>query len=129
MLIGSTRVVRVFASPEPVDLRLGFDGLFALARDALRQDPMSGDLYLYLNRPRTRCKVLFWDGTGLCIFQKRLARGRFANLFARAAAGGPATIALTASELALFIEGASRVVAASPRAILPKNVIAKGDAI
>jgi transposase len=124
MLIGSSRVVRVFASPEPVDLRLGFDGLFALARDALQQDPMSGDLYLYVNRPRTRCKVLFWDGTGLCIFQKRLARGRFANLFARTEER-TATITLTASELALFIEGASRVVAASPRALSPQNVIAK----
>jgi transposase len=128
MLIGSTRVVRVFASPEPVDLRLGFDGLFALARDALRQDPMSGDLYLFLNRPRTRCKVLFWDGTGLCIFQKRLARGRFANLFGRAE-NGAATIALTSSELALFVEGASRVVAASPRALTLQNVIAKSSEI
>lgn len=128
MLIGSTRVVRVFASPEPVDLRLGFDGLFALARDALRQDPMSGDLYLFLNRPRTRCKVLFWDGTGLCIFQKRLARGRFANLFGRAD-NGAATIVLTSSELALFVEGASRVVAASPRALTLQNVIAKSSEI
>ena len=67
MLIGSTRVVRVFASSAPVDLRKRFDGLFALARDGLGQDPMSGDLYLYVNRHRTRCKVLFWDGTGLCI--------------------------------------------------------------
>lgn len=124
MLIGSTRVVRVFASSAPVDLRKGFDGLFALARDGLGQDPMSGDLYLYVNRHRTRCKVLFWDGTGLCIFQKRLARGRFANLFAP-----PNTpcevVSLTASELNLFIEGASAVIACSPREIRPTNIVVK----
>jgi transposase len=123
MLIGSTRVVRVFASSVPVDLRKGFDGLFALARDGLGQDPMSGDLYLYVNRHRTGCKVLLWDGTGLCIFQKRLARGRFANLFARPGASS-APVVLTASELNLFIEGASTIIA-SPREIRPTNIVVK----
>lgn len=124
MMLGSTRVVRVFASPAPVDLRLGFDGLFALARDGLGQDPMSGDLFLYANRHRNRCKVLFWDGTGLCIFQKRLARGRFANLFARPGTR-PAAVVLTTSELSLFIEGAASVIASSPREIRPSNVVVK----
>ena len=124
MLIGSTRIVRVFASSVPVDLRLGFDGLFALARDGLGQDPMSGDLFLYVNRHRTRCKVLLWDGTGLCIFQKRLARGRFADIFVRS--GSPsATVVLTTSELSLFIEGATAVVASSPREIRASNIVAR----
>lgn len=128
MLIGSTRVVRVFASSVPADLRLGFDGLFALARDGLAQDPMSGDLYVFVNRHRTRCKVLFWDGTGLCIFQKRLARGRFANLFTPPSSP-PKPVALTASELNLLIEGASAVVASSPSEIRPTNVVVRAARI
>jgi transposase len=57
-MIGSTRQVRAFAWAQPADLRKGFDGLFALVRDRLKQDPLSGDLYLFVNRTRKRAKVL-----------------------------------------------------------------------
>jgi transposase len=123
MLMGSTRAVRVWAWPEPVDLRRGFDGLFGLVRQELHKDPLSGELFLFTNKRRTGCKVLLWDGTGLCLFVKRLERGRFASL-SRAASDQP--VALTPSELALFIEGSSLVgkTALSPSAISPQMVVA-----
>ena len=68
--------------------------------------PLSGDCFLFVNRTRTRAKVLLWDGTGLCIYQKRLEQGRFACLWEKARSRD---VELTMSELALFLEG-SRVV-------------------
>ena len=105
MILGTSRAVRVYAYPEPVDLRKGYDGLFGLVKAGLGRDPLSGELYLFVNKRRRGCKVLVWDGTGLCIFQKRLERGRFASLFR----DDGRSVQLTASELALFIEGCELV--------------------
>jgi transposase len=105
MILGTSRAVRVFAYPEAVDLRKGYDGLYGLVKMGLKRDPLSGDLFLFSNKRRRGCKVLVWDGTGLCVFQKRLERGRFASLFRDDARA----IELTASELALFIEGCELV--------------------
>jgi len=101
-LIGSTRNLAVWAYPQPVDLRNGYDGLAALVSQKLRMNPISGDCFLFSNRTRTRAKVLLWDGTGLCIYQKRLEQGRFASLWQRERGG---VVELTMSELALFLEG------------------------
>ena len=105
MILGTSRAVRVYAYPEPVDLRKGYDGLFGLVKTGLGRDPLSGELFLFVNKRRKGCKVLVWDGTGLCIFQKRLERGRFASLFR----DDGRSVQLTASELALFIEGCELV--------------------
>jgi transposase len=105
MILGTSRAVRVFAYPEPIDLRKGYDGLFGLVKTGLGRDPLGGDLFLFVNKRRSACKVLVWDGTGLCIFQKRLERGRFAALWR----DDGAVVHLTASELALFIEGCDLV--------------------
>lgn len=102
-MIGSTRNLRVWAYPAPADLRKGYDGLYGLVVSELGRDPLSGDCFLFTNRVRTRAKVLVWDGTGLCIYQKRLERGRFAPLWERAVTDG--AIELTMSELALYLEG------------------------
>ena len=104
-MIAVPRTVRVFACPRPIDLRKGYDGLFSLVKHALGHHPLSGDLFLFVNRNRTACKVLLWDGTGLCIFMKRLEQGRFAPLWRDAAV----PLQLTASELALYIEGCTLV--------------------
>jgi transposase len=101
MILSPSRAVRVFAYPAPVDLRKGYDGLYGLVQTGLKCDPMSGDLYLFVNEARKLCKVLVWDGSGLCIFQKRLARGTFAKLWR----DDGQVVRLTQSELALFIEG------------------------
>jgi transposase len=70
MILGTSRSVRVFAYPEPVDLRKGYDGLFGLVKTGLGRDPLSGDLFLFASKRRNSCKVLIWDGTGLCIFMR-----------------------------------------------------------
>ncbi len=77
-MLGTTRTVSVFAYPEAIDLRKGYDGLYGLEKVGLDRDPLGGDMYLFVNRRRDACKVLVWDGTGLCIFQKRLATGAWA---------------------------------------------------
>ncbi len=96
----NTRTSRVFAYPSPADLRKGFNGLYGLVVDGLDENPLSGDLFLFVNRNRNRAKVLLWDGTGLCIFQKRLEQGRFAKLWR-----DTKKVTLSHSELSLFLEG------------------------
>jgi transposase len=114
-VIGLSRRVRVFAYTRPVDMRKQYDGLYALVVSELKADPLSGDLFLFTNRRRTRAKVLLWDGTGLCIYQKRLERGRFALLWRR---DEQEVCELTPSELALFLEGTNKKCANSRRASL-----------
>ena len=75
--------MRVYAPTAPTDLRKGYDGLSAIVRESLGRDPTSGDLFLFVSRNRIRAKVLLWDGTGLCVFAKRLEQGRFAALWER----------------------------------------------
>jgi transposase len=103
-VIGSTRNLQVFAYPAPCDMRRGFDGLYGVVVRELGRDPLSGDCYLFTNRRRTTAKVLHFDGTGLCVYAKRLEQGRFACLWADEP-GQP--VRLTMTELALFLEGSS----------------------
>jgi transposase len=118
VILATSRRVRVFAFPRPADLRKGYDGLYGLVANAMNRDVLSGDLFLFVNRRREACKVLVWDGTGLCIFQKRLERGRFAALWR----DDGAAVRLTSSELGLFIEGCTLVgkQALSPDEIVPR---------
>ena len=124
-MITLPRTVRVWAYGRPTDLRKGYNGLVGIVENELGADPMGGELYLFVNVRRTGCKVLLWDGTGLCIFMKRLERGRFADLWS-ARDGKP--VRLTSSELALFIEGCALVgkKVLSPPA-LTRNELAVGD--
>ncbi len=101
-MITAGRGVRVLAYDEPVDMRKSFDGLAAVVRDKLGRDPLSGDLYLFVSRNRRRAKVLLWDGTGLCVYAKRLEKGRFSGPWM---CGGTGPLRLTVSELALLLEG------------------------
>jgi transposase len=75
---GLTRATRVFVRAGATDMRKGFDGLHALVREQLGEDPLSGHLFVFCNRARTRLKVLCWDGSGLWVCAKRLERGTFA---------------------------------------------------
>lgn len=101
-MIGSTRRVAVHAYGAPVDMRKSFDALSALVVQQMGQDLLSGDVFLFVSRNRKRAKALLWDGTGLCLYAKRLEQGRFAALWRKG--DGPA-VRLTVSELALFLEG------------------------
>jgi len=58
-------------------MRNGFDGLAGIVRNYLRKDPVSGDVFIFLNKTRTHIKLLYWDGDGLALFYKRLERGRY----------------------------------------------------
>jgi len=112
-MIGSTRSVRVFAYTLPTDMRKGFDGLYGMVSSHLEQEPLSGDMYLFVARNRKRAKVLMWDGTGLCLYAKRMEKGKFAKLWA---GEDMTSLELTMSELQLFLEGSRLVgkVAVSP---------------
>ena len=68
--------VRVFLYGEPVNLRLSFDGLYALTRHVMQQDPLSGHLFAFINRRATQIKVLYFDRSGLCVWAKRLEQGQ-----------------------------------------------------
>ena len=102
----NTRRLTVWAYASPADLRKGFDGLSALVREELGRDPLSGDLFLFVSRNRIRAKVLHWDGTGLCIYAKRLEKGKFACLWALQSSE---SVRLTTTELSLFLEGSKLV--------------------
>lgn len=69
--------LRVFVYGKPTDMRKSFDGLYALARQGLSQDPVSGHLFVFINRRATHVKVLYWDRSGFCLWSKRLEQGRF----------------------------------------------------
>jgi transposase len=69
--------VRVHVYGRPVDMRKSFDGLYALTRQQLGQDPLSGRLFVFINRRATQMKVLYWDRSGFCVWAKRLEQGRF----------------------------------------------------
>lgn len=93
--------VKVFLAAGATDLRKSFDGLSGLAKGALAEDPLSGHLFVFCNRTRTRLKILYFDGSGLWVFAKRLEKGTFSW----PEAGDAARIELRASELALLVGG------------------------
>lgn len=103
-MIISARQVDVFAHAEPVDMRKSFDTLAALVKHDLGQDLLSGSLFLFISKDRKRAKVLYFDGTGLCLFAKRLDKGRFAAVADRAR---NRSVKMTLSELTQFIEGSN----------------------
>ena len=100
-MLGLGLATRIYLSAEPVDMRKGFEGLYGLVRDALGQDPLSGHLFLFTNRSRSRIKALFWDGSGLWVCAKRLEKGRFRW---PASAGG-ASVRMRPEELTMLLSG------------------------
>lgn len=86
----------------PTDMRESYDGLFNRTKNILRKDPFSGHLFLFINKKRSSCKCLYYDGTGLVIISKRLEKG----LFSKINASYKKEIILTQAEYSLFFEGA-----------------------
>ena len=77
-MLSPSPATRVFLALAPVDGRKSFNGLSALVQETLEQEPTSGFLFVFTNKSRNRLKILFWDGSGLCLFCKRLEGGTYA---------------------------------------------------
>jgi transposase len=105
-MIGLSRGLCVFAYTEPTDMRKSFNTLSALVEQELKRNILTGDLFLFVNKTRKRAKVLYFDGTGLCVLAKRLDKGKFAAIWNRKSERG---IEMSPTELALFIEGSEFV--------------------
>jgi transposase len=93
---------KVFAATGAVDMRKGFEGLYGLVAGQLAQDPLSGHLFLFANRQRTRLKILFWDGSGLWVCAKRLERGCF---HWPQATPGQTSVTMRQEELSMLVSG------------------------
>jgi transposase len=76
-MIGPTGAVRVLVATKPVDFRKGAEGLAALVRETMGADPFSGAVYVFRAKRADRIKLIFWDGTGVCLMAKRLEDGEF----------------------------------------------------
>jgi len=72
--------VRIFIYTQPADMRCGFNKLSMFANNIMGQDPLSGHLFVYFNKRGDKCKILFWDRTGFCIWYKRLEEGSFERI-------------------------------------------------
>ncbi|MDQ7088891.1 MAG: IS66 family insertion sequence element accessory protein TnpB [Acidobacteriota bacterium] len=77
MVFLAERPRRILAYRDPVDMRKSFDGLVALVKSVLEEDPLSGTLFVFFNRRGNDLKLVTWDRTGFRLFAKRLERGRF----------------------------------------------------
>lgn len=99
-MIAPAAGVRIMVASRPVDFRNGMDGLAMLVQQALGDNPFAGDIFVFRAKRADRVKILYWDGTGLCLFAKRLERGRF--VWPAVAAGA---IRLSPGQLALLLEG------------------------
>jgi transposase len=92
--------VRIFVCTVPADMRRGFDGLAQMAQDIVRQDPLSGHFFVFLNRRRDRVKILYGDRDGYAVWAKRLEAGTFRQ----PQATGP-QLELRPAELAMLLGG------------------------
>jgi transposase len=101
-VFGLGLATKIYVAVEAVDMRKGFEGLYGLVRDQLGADPLSGHLFLFSNRTRTRLKALVWDGSGLWVCAKRLEKGRFRW---PAANEKQHSVTMRAEELAMLVNG------------------------
>ena len=94
--------VRIWLYREATDLRRSFDRLAEMVRQHLREDPLSGHVFVFRNRRSDRVKLLYWDDDGYVIVYKRLEEGTF---HFPAAADGPGGVSVRAAELAMLLDG------------------------
>lgn len=99
-MIGLPPGARVWLAAGVTDMRKGFDGLATIVAATLAEDPYSGHLFVFRGRAGDRIKALWYDGDGLCLFAKRLERGRF--VWPRATSG---VVSLSPAQLSMLVEG------------------------
>jgi transposase len=92
--------VRIFLCREPTDMRRGFDGLAGLVEQFLKQDPLSGHLFVFHNRRSDRIKILYWDRDGFALWYKRLEKGTF-----RFPVGDGVAAEVRSADLAMILAG------------------------
>jgi transposase len=99
-MVGLPTSTRVWIAAGVTDMRKGMDGLAALVQTALGEQPFSGDVFVFRGKRGDLVKLLWWSGDGLCLFAKRLERGRF--VWPQAADGA---VHLSAAQLSMLLEG------------------------
>ena len=106
-MISLTGSLRVYVCTQPADMRRSFDGLCGMARDLMKQDPLTGHLFLFRNRNRDRLKVLYWDRDGLAIWYKRLEKGtwQFPTDMKPQSEKTGASAEISRQELSLLLDG------------------------
>jgi transposase len=97
------RAVKIYFATEPTSLRKSFDGLSNDVRQVLRHDPLSGHVFIFVNRRRNQVKLLVWTRGGFAILHKRLEQGTFK--FARQMASDSKCVAIDVHELGMLLEG------------------------
>lgn len=127
---------RVFLCTQPADMRRGFDGLAAMTRDVVVQNPLSGHLFVFRNRTGNRLKILYWEGAGFCLVYRRLEKGTYrfppaptplpaGQPQGAAAAPQPASLEIDGGDLAMILEGIELASARRHKRFeLPSNVAA-----
>lgn len=104
-MIGFSSAQRYYLSRQAADMRKSYDGLSGLVRQGLGRDPLSGEVFIFLNRRRTQIKLLVWDRSGYALWSKRLERGTFE--LPRHGEGDKPGVALAWEELVMILEGVS----------------------
>lgn len=122
-MFGWGRATKIYLAAGATDMRKGFDGLYALVRDRLELEPLSGHVFLFSNAQRNRMKLIYWDGSGLWVCAKRLERGCFHWPTAQA---GETKIVLSHEETALLVGGID--LAGSRRRAWFRKIVAEEEA-
>ena len=99
-MIGLDSQAKIWLCTEPTDMRMSFRGLSDLVRNRLRQNPLSGQYFVFVNRRKTQLKMLYFTPTGYCLWAKRLEQGQFR---VRSSAAGQHALSL--ADLQLLIDG------------------------
>ena len=118
----SLGAARYYLYREPTDIRRSFDGLCGLVTERLGQNPMSGDVFIFINKPRNRMKLLKWEPGGFVLFYKRLERGTF-ELPGLSVPGTSQQIGY--GQLTMMVTGISMRYAKKRRRFLPQNDVDK----
>jgi transposase len=121
-MLGWGPATRIYLAAGATDMRKGFEGLYALVRDRLELEPLSGHVFLFSNAQRNRLKLIFWDGSGLWVCAKRLERGRFRW---PAVEQGQVKVVFSHEELALLLGGID--LATSKRRAWFRKVVCEAD--
>lgn len=103
-MMGFTPSQRYYLSRQAADMRKSYDGLSGLVRQGMGRDPLSGEVYIFMNRRRTMVKILVWDRSGYVLWSKRLEQGTFELPRRREQ---EASVVLSWEELVLILEGVS----------------------